>query len=1062
MPINRKEIKLYKAKTILDVTEKDSLYCLKADNETEFRIVVTDVFGNPVNLKDLTGGSTNIVSGDNTITVTGVSTKDIRISTTLYNLINSALQAGDNISSLTNDSNFITLGDIPSFNPLDYDLTDFTNTDVDPFARLSDIVVGSGIQSVVAGTNISVDNTDPLNPIVSSPKQTLSETLLEGDITDGKNINISDGDAIILDNGSKLVKGTTDAGLGGAKGIARICSVGYEEKWEAGRQYIMETDGFTIRESLHNFSITPTITDDFSKGYVVGSRWTLDDGSSYECLDSTVGAAVWALSGASGITNLGYIASPTDGTITSDTGSDATIPLADNTNAGLLTPSEKSDIASAVQPGDLATVATSGDYNDLINTPTEGFILHTIASGVDTYTATVTGVTSYSDGDAYLVRFTNGNTTNCTLNINSLGAKVLYRNNDGVLIGGDIVDGGEMLCVYNTTLSGFQCIGTAPNTLLAYVTNADSVAITKGQPVYAFSGTGDRMSVKRAFNTSDATSAQTVGLVLSASITAGQKGLIIMQGLLDGLSILPTSTFSDGDPIYLGATAGTLTNVKPYAPNHLVYLGVVTTASNGSAGRMYVRVQNGYELDELHNVQAQSPSLKDVLWYDNTVSPAQWKTASISTILGYTPENVANKTDVMSGNTTSSTKYLSTKGAYDWVIGLGYLLSSIASSTYQTLANIVTSFSLIPSDSKYPSEKLVKDSLDAKITANSSITGATKTKITYDSKGLVTSGTDATTADIAASTNKNYVTDAQLVVIGNTSGINTGDQDLSGLMVKANNGSDINNIATFRANLGVDKLTQNGNSNYSILSTDKVVVTSATLTAPRTWTLPAANSVNAGYEIIVADLFGGVSSTNTLIIARAGSDTINGATSQTIGAQYGMRRFFSDGVSKWTFDGGVMRISDYIGTTLTPSKAVVTDSNSKLAPSTTTATEIGYVSGVTSSIQPQIDALNINVITISTAVSITTDTTSGGYGQHGRHNKISNGANAINLTVQTTSNADFVASYEKIGSSTITFVAGSGASLVQLSGTAALSGAVGSKACLSRNGNTYYLQITNY
>jgi len=59
---------------------------------------------------------------------------------------------------------------------------------------------------------------------------------------------------------------------------------------------------------------------------------------------------------------------------------------------------------------------------------------------------------------------------------------------------------------------------------------------------------------------------------------------------------------------------------------------------------------------------------------------------------------------------------------------------------------------------------------------NSAITGATKTKITYDSKGLVTAGSDATTADIADSTNKRYVTDAQLTVIGNTSGTNTGDQ----------------------------------------------------------------------------------------------------------------------------------------------------------------------------------------------------------------------------------------------------------------------------------------------
>ena len=192
------------------------------------------------------------------------------------------------------------------------------------------------------------------------------------------------------------------------------------------------------------------------------------------------------------------------------------------------------------------------------------------------------------------------------------------------------------------------------------------------------------------------------------------------------------------------------------------------------------------------------------------------------------------------------------------------------------------------------------------------------------------------------------------------SGSNTGDQDLSGLMVKANNGSDIVNIATFRANLGVDKLTQNGNSNYSILSTDKAVVTSATLTAPRTWTLPAANSVNAGYEIIVADLFGGVSSTNTLIIARAGSDTINSATSVTIGAQYGMRRLFSDGVSKWTFDGGVMRISDYIGTTLTANVIVATDSNAKLQPLPTSTypslTELSYVKGLTSSAQTQLDA----------------------------------------------------------------------------------------------------------
>jgi len=300
------------------------------------------------------------------------------------------------------------------------------------------------------------------------------------------------------------------------------------------------------------------------------------------------------------------------------------------------------------------TLGTNLSLSGTTLNATSGGILHGTASGTDTYTVTITGVTAYNDGDPYLIRFTNGNTSTSTLNINGLGAIPLYRNNDGQVIGGDIWDGAEMLCVYNSTANEFQVIGTSPNSLFAYVTNAESISITKGQPVYAFGGTGDRMTVKLAFNTSDATSAQTVGLVYSTSIAANQKGFIIIQGLLDNLSILPTSTWSDGDPVYLGATAGAITKVKPYAPNHLVYLGIVTTASNGNAGRMYVRVQNGYELDELHNVQARTPALKDTLWYDNTVSPAQWKTASIATILGYTPlsQTLAN-TNIFVGNASN-------------------------------------------------------------------------------------------------------------------------------------------------------------------------------------------------------------------------------------------------------------------------------------------------------------------------------------------------------------------------------------------------------------------------
>jgi hypothetical protein len=70
------------------------------------------------------------------------------------------------------------------------------------------------------------------------------------------------------------------------------------------------------------------------------------------------------------------------------------------------------------------------------------------------------------------------------------------------------------------------------------------------------------------------------------------------------------------------------------------------------------------------------------------------------------------------------------------------------------------------------------DLTKGQVAANGAIVAATKTKITYDTKGLVTVGADATTADIADSLNARYCTDAEKVVIGNTSNSNTGDQTL--------------------------------------------------------------------------------------------------------------------------------------------------------------------------------------------------------------------------------------------------------------------------------------------
>lgn len=176
-------------------------------------------------------------------------------------------------------------------------------------------------------------------------------------------------------------------------------------------------------------------------------------------------------------------------------------------------------------------------------------------------------------------------------------------------------------------------------TLYAYVTNDEAVTITKGQPVYMFGAQGDRVSVKLASNTTDTTSAKTLG-VCAENIAAGQAGMVLCQGVQDGLDL---SAYSPGDTLYVGATAGTLTSTKPYAPNHLVYVGVVERANAGN-GRLYVRIQNGYELNEIHDVSAQSPSNGKTLIYNATTS--LWEAANLTAGTGISIGNGAGSITV--------------------------------------------------------------------------------------------------------------------------------------------------------------------------------------------------------------------------------------------------------------------------------------------------------------------------------------------------------------------------------------------------------------------------------
>jgi hypothetical protein len=171
-------------------------------------------------------------------------------------------------------------------------------------------------------------------------------------------------------------------------------------------------------------------------------------------------------------------------------------------------------------------------------------------------------------------------------------------------------------------------------TLYAYVHNVEGSTIAKGKPVYLYEATGNKASVKLASNVSDATSAKTFGLA-AESIASGANGLVICQGVLDKID---TSDYNEGDTLYLGATAGTLTATKPKAPNHMVYVGTVERANQGN-GQIYVRIQNGYELDEIHDVQINSPTNGQLIIYDEVT--ALWKNANLTAGTGISITNAA-------------------------------------------------------------------------------------------------------------------------------------------------------------------------------------------------------------------------------------------------------------------------------------------------------------------------------------------------------------------------------------------------------------------------------------
>jgi len=166
------------------------------------------------------------------------------------------------------------------------------------------------------------------------------------------------------------------------------------------------------------------------------------------------------------------------------------------------------------------------------------------------------------------------------------------------------------------------------------VNNKTGAPLLKGDVVYLAGSQGNRITVAKGLAVSDAFSANTFGVV-AESIADNQSGFIITEGLITGLN---TSALTEDSAVYLSPTvAGALTSTKPQAPQHTVYIGVCVKSNNGS-GELFVKIRNGQELDELHDVRISSPVNKASLYYTNGL----WRDTTAGLLVSDTASMLAN------------------------------------------------------------------------------------------------------------------------------------------------------------------------------------------------------------------------------------------------------------------------------------------------------------------------------------------------------------------------------------------------------------------------------------
>jgi hypothetical protein len=214
----------------------------------------------------------------------------------------------------------------------------------------------------------------------------------------------------------------------------------------------------------------------------------------------------------------------------------------------------------------------------------------------------------------------------------------------------------------------------------ARVYNGSGAAMTKGQVVYIFGAQGNRIDVRLARANVESTSAHTIGFVAEA-IANGAEGWVQTTGPIPQIN---TSTFTAGQTLYLSpTTAGAYTATKPAAPDQLVIVGFVERV-HATVGSIYIKINNGYELDELHDVLITSPTSGNTLIYD--AATAVWKNANLTAGTGISVTNGAGSITV-------------TNTAPDQTVALTGAGATTITGTYPnfTISSVNTTYSLATS-----------------------------------------------------------------------------------------------------------------------------------------------------------------------------------------------------------------------------------------------------------------------------------------------------------------------------------------------------------------------------